>query len=152
MCTVVIIDPKDTDSNVANFLMSYGFYFCGGFLTTLCSYVLSIRRIRGIRASFDDSENPRTNRLLLYPIVLLIAILPPFIDELVIIGRGTPLTGAMMFSVIFNHSIGLMNTVVYGYIRRLHKTTPNSTNKELQEYANNNDLSLNWDSVKKSFE
>ena len=145
-CLIDIIYSGDDYIRYIDFGVFQGLFICGGFLVTLCVYMLTMARIRRIQLQFFDSEDLHTSRLLLYPAVLFAAILPPTISRILgFFGPAINLPSA--FVMLVTHSIGFLNALVYGYLKKVHDA-PRDYKKSTTELGRRTLQSLNWDSVK----
>ena len=106
-CYVSFGENENGEADLINFVLYYGLFIFGGCLTTLLSYLLTMKKIR---TEADNNEDLKTNRLLLYPVVLFITSLPPVINKLLNMmdyNLMLPTTAIMLIT----HSIGFWNAV-----------------------------------------
>ena len=114
-----------------NLIVDKGIFVCGGFLITLLSYILTIRGIIKILVRYPSDEDTKSHRLLLYPAILFIAILPPILSQILnIFGSTSKLLE--YFTVLITHSFGFLNALAYGFLRRLHNVSKTPDEKAIE--------------------
>ena len=149
-CLIDIIYLDGDYIRYIDFGVFQGLFICGGFLITLFVYMLTITRTRRIQLQYFDSEDVHTSRLLLYPAILFAAILPPTISRILgFFGPSINLPSA--FVMLITHSIGFLNALVYGCLRRIHDV-PRDYKMSTTELGRRTLQSLNWNSVKEFIE
>ena len=146
ICYINVIDGDDKYIQFANFAVFQGIFICGGFLITLFSYILTITRIRKIKIKILENEDLKTNRLLLYPAVLFFALLPPTITQILrIVKDWDGLSAAFIMTI--THSLGFLNALIYGCLRKVHKG-PRENAEKLIEFRSDSLRTLRWNEVR----
>ena len=125
------ITPSYYTVDIINFVLYYLIFTFGGCLITLRVYLVTMRRIKLIQVESLENEDLKTNRLLLYPILLFAIYLPPIISRLLnIIGYDPPSIEAAM--TFISHSIGLMNALIYGCLRKAYFVSRSTQKKSVE--------------------
>ena len=145
-CYITEVDPA---YETVRFIIFEGLFFGGGFLATLFSYVMTIRKVQRIGILFAENEDLNTNRLLIYPASLFITVLPYFINSFEKLFEGGITTFSVGCITILTHSIGFLNALIYGCQRRVYKVQRNTEEKFI-EFKSEGQKSLQWSFSNKS--
>jgi len=94
----------------------------GGILVNLVAYILTMKRLNRLHASFLGSMNVSLRKLLWYPAVMMIVFVPSVLDNLFLACGEKPPFALTALHLFMTHSIGFSNAIVYGIQRNLHQS------------------------------
>ena len=121
----------------------------GGFIRVLICYFRVMKMMRTVQINLSKKEDLKSYRLLLYPIVLFLTILSSWIDNLLKV-LGYPDSESIYLTVFTTRSIGLLNALVYGYLRKAYFSSSNPQ-EELIEVVNRPSSSINQESIERAW-
>ena len=151
MCAIMNAAP-DLEYRILSFVIFKLFLTLIGTIITLICYILTIIRIRRRQQMLADPQDLRTERLLLYPIILFASFLPVIVDDFLRLCINFDNTIVFQASkMLFTHSIGFTNALIYGYQRKVY-FEPVTTESESKE-ANSSERSqrMNWSAIERNW-
>lgn len=93
-------------------------------IIALVSYIYAFKITRRLSRSLSNGRNHNLWAPLLYPATLVVLFLPSLIYNFMMyheLREGVDLWEAL--TMLLTHSVGLANALVYGYQRRVHKSS-----------------------------
>ena len=120
-----------------------------GTITTLWCYILTIRKIKQLQLALLDDRVIHSKRLLIYPVALLIMFLPSNVNTLLKLYFKIEERGILKYiPILITHSMGLINALIYGYQRKVHKVPPRWLSKPRMKAGSELQESLSWEDVR----
>lgn len=94
-----------------------------GAVATLMWYRLAMERVQRVQKTFE-LEVFRTEKLLLYPIVLFLTFTPAILDDLIVLFVDhTNLIGITATRMLITNLLGFFNALVYGSEWRVYRSS-----------------------------
>ena len=124
-------------SKVEVLLISQGLPLAIGLAATLIGYAKVIKNLRELPNELLSEMNIKACNFLWYPAVLFFAFVPALADNIINIQSDGGKWYIKAIHIIFTHSIGLTNAIVYGLQRRIHQSKDDNYNSDKNVHLNN---------------